>query len=161
MAARPVDCVGLPPDISITISPATSFFFIKFLARIYRIGIFPLFPKQISGISVPLMQYTLSVLFPKQVFFPQSPLIISSIKFEKVPDCHVLLSGLSINHFLKSICTCCSKLSFMSVMEVLMTLTEDFEPIRAPITNNEIRNYFPERMMQLPMNQRRKTIEEE
>lgn len=50
---------------------------------------------------------------------------------------------------------------FMSAMEVLMTLTEDFEPIRAPITNNEIRNYFPERMMQLPMNQRWKTIEEE
>lgn len=49
----------------------------------------------------------------------------------------------------------------MSAMEVLMILTEDFEPIRAPITNNEIRNYFSERMIQLPMNQRRKTIEEE
>ena len=111
-AARPVDWEGLHPDISTTMSPASRCLVSKFFWRIYRIGILPLFPARTSGISAPRIQYTIAVLLPDGTSFPQSPLIVLSIRSEKVPSIQEAAEGLSMNHSLNIVCAWSAKLSF-------------------------------------------------
>ena len=96
----PVDWVGLPPDISITISSAVSCLFKRFFDKIYLIGIFPLLPSFISGMSAPLIQKTFSILLAITFSFPQSPFKVEIISSENVPVDHLKFSGLLIKYFL-------------------------------------------------------------
>ena len=57
-AMRPVDCVGLPPDISIIKLLADKIFDVAFLLWIKRCGILPTLPLQSSGMSAPLTHNT-------------------------------------------------------------------------------------------------------